>query len=324
LRFQPVERAQLVLELALSEPARDRRLEGVAVPARAAVVDLQDDEAAIGEVLPQEARVVVVEHRLHAGAPVDDHHRRMPSRRLKVAGLQERAVEERRIAARRDRHELGGPQVEVRDLGVLGHRDGADRCALGVVNRHARGPVVRRVDVDVAVLDMPALDGVYPGLEAAPRHAARREVDRVDGSFERRVAVREDERASAPVEADQVKHIERARRGLSHERSTPLIEDDEVTSALVRPQREEATVAERDVLRHRGPRCVVVPREHASLSRIEVQLHEREVTLVARQSLKIERLAVGRPHHPAEVAGLVLEGWREREVEPADVAAALG
>ena len=51
----------------------------------AAVVELEDDEAAVGEVLPEQPRRPGVEHGLHAGAAVDHDDRGVAAAGLHVA-----------------------------------------------------------------------------------------------------------------------------------------------------------------------------------------------------------------------------------------------
>ena len=61
-RRERVEAGELIVELDLAELAVNRRLEGRAPAHRAAVVELEDHEAAVGEVLPEQPRRPVIEH----------------------------------------------------------------------------------------------------------------------------------------------------------------------------------------------------------------------------------------------------------------------
>ncbi len=71
----------------------DRRLERRAAARGAAVVELEDHEAAIGEVLPQEVRRPLVAHELHARPAVDHHDHRVALARLDRARLEDLPVE---------------------------------------------------------------------------------------------------------------------------------------------------------------------------------------------------------------------------------------
>ena len=98
-RGEVVDSRQLILKLELAEPSVGGLLEGAAAPRRTAVVELEDDHAAIGEVLPHEVSRPLVLDRLPVRSAVHhDDHRVALARAPSAAGARESRRADRRSA----------------------------------------------------------------------------------------------------------------------------------------------------------------------------------------------------------------------------------
>ena len=101
-------RRQLIAQLDLSELSVNGGLECWAPSGRASIVDLQHVEAAIGEMLPQQAGSPFVTHSLNTRTSVDHQHRRVSALPPDLARPKKRAVERRAIRGL-DKDELARP-----------------------------------------------------------------------------------------------------------------------------------------------------------------------------------------------------------------------
>jgi hypothetical protein len=88
-----LERRDLIVELDLAEVAGDRVLEGRPPARGAAVVELGDEEAPIGEVLPERSRRPPIEDRLRARPAVDDDEEGVAQVGIEGSGAEEGPVE---------------------------------------------------------------------------------------------------------------------------------------------------------------------------------------------------------------------------------------
>ena len=219
--------------------------EGAPAPAGAAVVELEDDEAAIGEVLPEEAWSPRVVDELRLGPAVDHDDRRMAAG--EHARAEERAVERLAVLGLH-RHVLDGAETEGRDVGI--GRDGELAGDLSVAHDdRRRGPVGRGVDVDPGRPCLVDLHRVYPALGREARDGAlgglrrvrvRDQRDRIEMALERAVlGAAEEHAASGLVDARDRLDVPVAAREGADERAVLLAADLEMAVARLRRRDDE-------------------------------------------------------------------------------------